>query len=377
MYSDSRIRRSWVEVDLNKLIQNYNIYKSHLPENCEIMAVVKADAYGHGDVPVCKALHEHGVHNYAVSNIDEALALREIMQDANILILGYTPVECARTLYENNIMQALLSEEYAEALSAAGYRLKCQFAIDTGMNRIGLLSDDPVYCEDVIRKYANIFDLCGIFTHLCVADSSNPDDHSYTLRQIDHFRSVYEKIADLDLPFVHCLNTAGGMFYYDDCPTELSKIVRLGISMYGLSPAAEITLPEGITPALTWKTSISMIKNVEKDCFIGYGRTYKTERAIKVATVPTGYADGYSRQLSNRGYVLINGRRAPIVGKVCMDQMMIDVTGIPDISRGDEVILIGSSGNETLTADHLASIAGTIGYEIICGISKRVPRLYI
>lgn len=377
MYSDSRIRRSWVEVDLNKLIQNYNIYKSRLPADCEIMAVVKADAYGHGDVPVCRALHEHGVRNYAVSNIDEALALREIMPDANILILGYTPVECARVLYDNNIMQALLSEEYAEALSQSGCRLKCQFAIDTGMNRIGLSSDDPEYCEAVIRRYTDAFEMCGIFTHLCVADSDTPDDHAYTLRQIDHFRAVYNRIADLRLPFVHCLNTAGGMFYYDACPPELSRIVRLGISMYGLSPADSITLPEGITPALTWKTSVSMIKDVAPDSFIGYGRSYKTDRTIKVATVPTGYADGYSRQLSNRGYVLINGRRAQIVGKVCMDQMMIDVTDIPGISRGDEVILIGSSGSETLTADHLASIVGTIGYEIICGISKRVPRLYI
>jgi alanine racemase len=273
-----------------------------------------------------------------------------------------------------DVTQAIVSEEYAEALAATGYRNKCQFAIDTGMNRIGLDGDKPSECERIIRKFANVLDINGIFTHLCVADSSNESDKEFTKNQIDKFDTVAELLKDMELPYIHCCNSAGGIKYLDQCKSN--SIVRLGIVMYGLKPDVANKLPEGIKSPLSWKSVVSVVKEVRAGEFLGYGRSFKVDKPMMIATVTTGYADGFNRHLSNKGFVLIHGQKAPIVGRICMDQTLVDVTNIPDVKMGDRVTLLGIDGVVEYNADDMAQDLGTIGYEIVCNISKRVQRFY-
>ena len=365
------VKRSWIEIHLGLIFHNYNIIRSFLPEEKQLMAVVKADAYGHGDRVVAKYLSENGIRHFAVSNIDEAIHIRDAGAEGQILILGYTPVERAEELVRYDITQALVSENYAERLSRQGLQVKCQFAIDTGMRRIGLNADDPDYCERIVRSYAEKLNINGLFTHLCVADT--PEQNEFTERQIKQFEEVASRVSDLKFPYCHCMNSAGGLWHY----SNVSCFVRLGIILYGLKPDYMNKLPVGIEPALSWKSVVSMVKEVKTGDTIGYGRSFTVEHPMRIATIPTGYADGYPRLLSNKGWVLINGKRAPIVGRVCMDQMMVDVTNIPDAEYESEVVLIGKSGDDVITADDLAHLIGTIGYEIVCGISKRVERVYL
>lgn len=366
------LKRSWCEINLEALKNNYQCYKEKIQPNTQIMAVVKADAYGHGAVPVAETLNKISVHDFAVSNILEAIELRKAGIEGQILILGYTPIEWGEYLVQYDITQALLSEKYAEELITTGLKIKCQFAIDTGMNRIGLDAKNPFSCEKTVRMaFASSLNLNGLFTHLCVADT--PSEQNFTRQQVKKFDDVVARVRDLKLPFIHCLNSAGGLWVQG----SNSCYARLGIILYGLKPSYLNVLPIEIKPVLEWKSVISMIKTVHPGETIGYGRTYKVKENMKIATISTGYADGYNRLLSNKGYVLLYGKKAPIVGRICMDQFMIDVTNIPEAKLYDEVILIGKSGNEILTADDMAEMLETIGYEVVCDISKRVPRLYI
>ena len=379
VYVNQIEKRSWVEVHLDQICKNYISYKKSLKHDAEIMAVIKADAYSHGDVQVAKLLSENGVKLFAVSNIDEAVGLREAGIQGEILILGYTAVSYAKTLYDYDLTQAIVSEVYAESLAATGYKIKCQFAIDTGMNRIGLDADELEQCETIIRKYAEsplVID--GIFTHLCVADSDSDECRNFTNEQLDKFDVLAIKIADMNLPHIHCLNSAGGLNFLEssDRYNRIGRIVRLGIVLYGLKPDYSNELPEGIEPAMEWKSQISMVKDVNPGETIGYGRTYKADSIRRIATVTTGYADGFNRLLSNRGFVMINGCKAPIVGRVCMDQTLVDVTGIPNVEMGTRATLLGKNGDLVYTADDMANDLGTIGYEVICNISKRVQRFY-
>lgn len=366
------IRRSWAEIDIRQLQKNYEIYKLQLPKSKRIMAVVKADAYGHGDYQIAKALYEIGVRDFAVSNIQEAYALRKKGLSGEIMILGYTPPEYARELYEMNIIQAVLSEEYAEALMKERFNVRCNIALDTGMNRIGLSTKNIEKCSGIIRKYCSILNVNGLFTHLCVADTDNYESQNFTKKQIGVYESVLESISDLGLNYNHCLNSAGGLWH----ESKYTSIVRLGIIMYGLRPDYSNVLPVGIKPILQWKSVVSMVKWVEEGDTIGYGRGFMAHKRMKIATVSTGYADGYMRLMSNVGYTLINGKKAKIVGKICMDQFMVDVTEIQDVALGTEVVLLGKSEKETYYADDMAKNIGTIGYEVVCNIGKRVPRLY-
>ena len=364
--------RSWVEINLQSVRDNLTIYSSRLESHLGIMAVVKADAYGHGDRVVSKCLADIGISHFAVSNIDEAIHIRESGVEGNILILGYTPIERAKELIDYDITQALLSTDYVARFNTTNLPIKCQFALDTGMRRIGLNADNPDECERIIRKtYSTNLRLEGLFTHLCVADT--PDQNVFTEQQIMLFEDVCNRVADLNLPYCHCMNSAGGLWHHSD----FSCFARLGIILYGLKPDYMNTLPDGIEPVLSWKSVVSMVKEVKPGDTIGYGRSFTVDHDMRIATIPTGYADGYPRLLSNKGWVLINGHKAPIVGRVCMDQMMVDVTDIPDVEYESEVILIGKSGDEVITADDLANLIGTIGYEIVCGISKRVDRFYV
>lgn len=372
-------KRSWIEVNINQIVQNLEVYKNNLKKDVQIMAVIKADAYGHGDAMVARALSAKGVSLFAVSNIDEAVGLRNAGITGEILILGYSSPIYANTLHYLNLTQAIVSAEYAEALARTGYELKCQFAIDTGMNRIGIPSYDAKKTASIVRGFRRNLCVNGIFTHLCVADSNVSEDIAYTKRQLSLFKGVADELNDLNLPYVHCYNSAGGLYHLknDDFNKNIGDIVRLGIILYGLKPDVSDSLPEGIKPAMTWKSVISLVKVLEKGESISYGRTFTTSRRSIIATVTTGYADGYNRLLSNRGFVMIKGHKAPIVGRICMDQTLVDVTDIPDVKMGDVVILMGEDGVLSYNADDMAKDLNTIGYEIVCNISKRVQRFYV
>ncbi len=364
------LRRCWAEIDLNAIVDNCRACH----RAAETMAVVKADAYGHGDVQVAQALQSRlNIRNFAVSNLEEAIHLRTHGIQGQILILGYTPVENFPELLEYDVTQAILDEDYAKRAAATGLRVKAHFALDTGMNRIGLDADSPEVCAACIRSHLADFQITGFFTHLCVADSpQSAEANHFTEGQIAKFRKVCRLLEDLHLPFPHCLNSAATLWH--PCPE--SKLERLGIVLYGLKPDYANTLPDGVSPALQWKTVISQIKEIRPDETVGYGRSYTATSPRRIATLPVGYADGYHRLLSNRGKVLLHGKEAPIVGRVCMDQMMVDVTEIPQAAPEDEVVLLGNSGTLQYTADDMAQTIGTIGYEIVCDISKRVPRIY-
>lgn len=380
------MRRCWTEINLDQIEKNYKIFENNIPKTKKLMAVIKADAYGHGDELIAERLYNAGCRNFAVSNVTEAIKVRNACtrafvdsglpaaahNRAQVMILGYTPLTEIEKLVAHDITQAIVDEDYGKRLEALGLTVKVQIALDTGMNRIGLDADDPEKCAKIIRKFAKgCLKVTGVFTHLCVADT--PSQKEFTRTQIKKYENVCRLIEDLELPYCHCLNTAGGMWYQK----SKSKLVRLGISLYGLKPDYENKLHDGIKPALEWKSVIAMVKTVNKGETIGYGRTFEVTGKRRIATIPVGYADGYSRALSNKGCVLVRGKKAPIVGRICMDQLMIDVTDIPDAAPEDEVVLLGRSGRLTYTADDMAHDAGTIGYEIVCNISKRVERNYI
>ncbi len=377
------LKRAWAEVHLDRLADNLSAVRSLVDETkTQIVCVVKANAYGHDDENTVPFLESLGVSFFAVSNVKEAEKLRKYGVKGEILILGHTPGEYARELAENNIIQAAVSEEYAKELSEyalqAGVKVKIHLAADTGMGRIGICAYDENSCEEAAAaaKRISVLEgviLDGMFTHYASADSFGEEDVEYTRKQTDLFFAVCDKVKAMGvtLRHTHCLNSAGGAFHYD----PRSTLVRFGIMLYGLKPDRNLEMPCALRPVMDLKAAVSYVKTLKAGSFVSYGRTYRADRDITVATVPIGYADGYARSLSGKAYVLINGRKAPIIGRICMDQLMVDATGIPDVRQGTEVTLIGRDGDEAVTADSLAQMYDTIGYEIICGISKRIPRV--
>lgn len=372
------LRRTWAEIRLERLEENLTQLK-RLAGDTQICCVVKANAYGHDDGSIAYFLSQRGISFFAVSNVEEAITLRMSNVLGEILILGHTPYEYAADLAKLDIIQTAVSEEYAEKLSQRavkeGVKVKVHMAVDTGMGRIGVNAADVDAAVCSVCRCASLegIELDGIFTHFAVADSTAPDDIAYTEHQKELFFAVAQKVRDrgVSLRHCHCLNSAGGTFAYD----KRSTLVRFGIMLYGLTPDRGLTLPCTLSPVMDLKAAVSYVKPVRKGTSISYGRTFTADNDMVVATVPIGYADGYPRSLSNKAHVLINGMKAPIVGRVCMDQLMVDVTHIPDVKEGSTVTLIGRDGDECITADDLAKIADTIGYEIVCGISKRVPRV--
>lgn len=370
------LHRAWAEINLDALAHNVRSVQNVLPENTEFMAVVKANAYGHDDEAVCSKLRELGIKWFAVSNLEEALSVRRICPDAEIFILGYTPPECAPDIAGNNIIQGIVSLEYAEQLcSYADAPVRCHIKLDTGMGRIGFRSKDALKCTEEILPLFSMEKLCieGMYTHFAAADSPEEEDVLYTRQQEERLFEVYDRLADMGhrLPHVHCMNSAASVYK----PNERCTLARVGIIMYGLCPNYPVPVPVDIKPVMTFKSVISQVKTVFSGDSISYGRTYTANEERRIATVTVGYADGYARLLSGKGKALVHGVECAIVGRVCMDQMMLDVTDVPDdVVSGDEVTLFGDCG---ITADWLASLYGTIGYEIVCGISKRVPRISV
>ncbi len=371
------LHRTWAEIDTKALVHNLKIFKEKLG-NKKIMAVVKADAYGHSAKDLCPILDQNGADWFAVSNINEAITLREIGIKKPILILGYTPVEMVRELNEHNLSQCVYSIEYAQKLSALavfyGIKVKAHIKLDTGMSRLGFNCKNDDLCElnDAIKSASLPNIICeGVFTHFAVSDRTESEEDGFTDKQYSLFIKACDqfKAEGFSDALFHCCNSAGTLLDND----KYLDMVRVGISLYGLSPSSSLILNDNLTPVMDVKSVVSLVKEIGIGDTVSYGRTFKCEKPMKIATITAGYADGYPRLLSNQGYVYINGHRADIIGRVCMDQMCVDVTDIPNVKMGDEVLLFGKA----LKVDALADLCNTINYEIICGISPRVPRVIL
>ena len=373
-----QLKRTWVEIDLDALQHNFNAVRAAVGSGCDIMSVVKADAYGHGSRQAAFALQQAGTDWFAVSNINEAKALRLAGITKPILILGYTPAECVRELFELDITQTVFGLEYGDHLARAAERegllINVHIKVDTGMSRLGFSSRDPrLAAEDIAAVCANAsLRATGIFTHFAVADENSKQSDAFTRSQYRAFCEVLGELEERGLTFFHrhCCNSAATLTH----PEYHMDLVRPGVILYGLSPSGEPIPGADLRPVMTLKSVVSMVKDVQVGEPISYGCTYTADRPMQVATLPIGYADGFPRCLSNKGMGYVRGHVAPIVGRICMDQLMLDVTGI-DVQEGDVVTLFGSGC--PISLDNVAVLAGTINYELMCGISRRVQRIYI
>jgi alanine racemase len=375
------LKRTWAEVDADCLAHNYHAIRNYIHKDCKLMAIVKADAYGHGAPFVAGEFEALGADYFGVSNMEEALQLRGSGIKKPILILGYTPAEYAGEMIAKGITQTVLSLQYAKELSkaaqSAGGTLKVHIKIDTGMSRIGFLYHDPVKNAgsiDEIMEVSNLpaLDLEGIFTHFAVSDEPEKD---FTKIQFERFTDIIQKLGDRGLKFRlrHCCNSAGLLNF----PQMQLDMVRPGIILYGMTPAEGMPLPIELKPVMSLKTIVSQVKTLESGTAVSYGMKYVTDGKKRVATLPVGYADGFARSLSNKADVLIAGKRARIIGRVCMDQCMADVTDIPEAAENKIVTVIGRDGDNCVTMEELADFMGTINYETACLIGKRVPRVFL
>lgn len=370
-----QLRPTWVEIDLDAIAHNLRQLQ-HMAAPAQVMAVVKADGYGHGAVLVARTALAHGARRLAVAMVEEGLHLRQSAIACPILVLGWTPPEQYGPALRYDLELTVSSEAEARALSEAarreGRRAKIHLKIDTGMTRLGLPATDPRLGE-IAARIASLghLEIAGVYTHLATADDPEAE---LTARQLAAFDEALQVLARYGVrPLLrHAANSAALL----RLPAAHYDLVRPGIALYGLEAFAGSVDRFGLRPALTWKTRVALVKEVPAGTPISYGATYVTPRSARIATLPVGYADGLRRALSNRGHVLVNGRRVPIVGRVCMDQVMVDVSGAGDVSVGDEVVLIGVQGGERITADEMAGWMDTIGYEVVTGIGRRVPRIY-
>lgn len=367
-------RDTRAEVSLDAIVYNTRLFKANLGKGVRLMAVVKADAYGHGAEAAARAAIQAGADRLGVAFADEAIALREAGIETPILILGHSTPLAIEAAVLHRVAIALCSGEMWDDVVSVAARLGKQavvhLKVDTGMARLGFQPDEVLpFCMEHAHPLVTIE---GIFTHF--SDADNPDP-SLTKVQFKRFVSLTDQLADrgIHIPLKHCCNSAAAMRY----PEMHMDMARIGIAMYGLSPLAGAPLPSfPLQEAMQLKTSISYIKPVKENRPVGYGLSYTTQRESLIATLPVGYADGLSRQLSNNGFALVRGAHVPIVGRVCMDQTMIDVTSQPDVKAGDEVVLFGASGDERISIGEVAACMNTIPYETVCLIGKRVPRIY-
>lgn len=363
------------EIDLDAVRENITNLKALTKAGTKMMAVVKADGYGHGAIAVAKALRNL-VDGYAVATVEEGVALREASVDKMVLILGITFPEYAGKVVSYGLSQVVSSLEEAEALSAAAVkrntRAKVHIGLDTGMGRIGFPDKDESI--DTIKKISELpgITIEGIFTHYARCDEADKTSVKDQLKRYSDFVDKVEA-AGIHIPIHHASNSAGII----ELPESNFDMVRSGITTYGLYPSNEVSKDKAVLkPAMRLVSHVTFVKTVPAGTGISYGSTFVTAHETKVATIPVGYADGYPRQLSNKGSVLIGGNRVPILGRVCMDQMMVDVTEISDVKPGDEVVLVGSQGNESISAEELGDLSGRFNYELVCDITARVPRVY-
>ncbi len=375
--------RTWVEINLDNISHNVKQIKSILNADTKLIGVVKADAYGHGAIEIAETILKNGVDFLAVAFIDEAMELRNNGINAPILLLGNTLDPDIDVLLKNNITPTVFTFDLAQKISKRASELnipaKIHIKVDTGMHRIGFLYSDSIddkknTTEKIleISKLPNI-QIEGMFTHLATSDE---EDTSYTYLQLKRFTELKSALLGegLDIPICHTSNSAAIVRF----PEFSLNAVRAGIILYGMYPSKEVSLKGlDLKPAMSFKSRIINIKDLPEGCDISYGRSFRTSAPSKIATVSAGYADGYSRLLSNKVSVLVSDHPVKQVGKICMDLCMIDVTNVNNINIGDEVTLFGSGGNTHLPIEDIAKIMGTINYEVACMISKRVPRIYI
>ena len=367
------ILRTWAEVDLTAIEHNFMAARNHLPKDMKLLVTIKANAYGHGAVTVAKLL-EGKTDYFALAAMDEAVQLRQAGIQTPLLILGpVMPSDYPRAA-KYGVALPVSSLKEAKAISdcgeAAGQKIAVHFALDTGMSRIGFACTEKAARE--ITEAASLPGITaeGILSHYALADSK---DKSYVNLQTDNFRRMLDMIG-VDFPIRHLYNSAAIVEQEPEF-----DMAREGIILYGLLPSDEVDLSRigGVKPAMALRSHVSFVKPLPAGTPISYGCTYRPEKDAVIATVMAGYADGVPRLLSGCGEVIIRGMKAPIVGRVCMDQFMVDVTHIPGVCAGDVVTIFGTDGTETVTADEVAEKAGTIGYELVCGISPRVPRVYM
>lgn len=368
--------RTYVEIDLEAIRHNILQEKENVGNSVKMMAVIKADAYGHGDIRVAEALNDI-VDAYGVAVVEEALRLRQNGVGKMILILGYTGDEWFEDVILHHISQTVYSYEMAEKLSDAAVRLgktaHIHIKVDTGMSRIGFLpTADSVDIVCDISKLPGIR-MEGIFTHFARADEETTDAARSPFEAFMSFVGELEG-RGVEIPLKHAANSAAILHF----PEAYLDMVRSGITTYGLYPSERVPRERvSLRPALQWKSIVSFIKTIEPGTSVGYGGTFTAARETTVATVPVGYADGVRRDLSGKGRILVHGRYAPIIGRICMDQFMVDVTDIPDVHVGDVVTLIGTDGTNTLSVEEVSALAHSFNYEYVCGISSRVPRKYV
>ena len=363
---------TYVEIDLDAISANFDAIRAKA--GVQVMAIVKADAYGHGAVQIARLL-DSKCSFFGVSSIAEALELRQAGLTKPILILGYTPVESFRLVIGQDIRPAIFRLDDGIALSKLaqkhGITLPFHFAVDTGMSRLGFQATEESadICAEIARLPGIVAE--GLFSHFATADSA---DLTKAQAQAQRFADFDRMLQDrgIKIPLRHLDNSAGLMNF-----SNHYEMVRSGIVTYGMYPSDEVD-PEllNLKPALQWRSRVTHIKMLPPGREISYGGTFVTTRKTRVATVPVGYADGYRRSLSGKFYVLIRGRRAPILGRVCMDQMMVDITDVPDVKIDDPVVLVGNDGNDVITVEEIAAAADSFNYEFVCGISRRVPRRY-
>lgn len=370
------MRPVWAEIDLDILANNMRNIKK-LAGNKDVMAVVKADAYGHGALDVAPCLLENGASRLAVAMLTEAIELRNNYITAPIMILGYTPLYLGEDLINYDIEQTIYDLDYAKELSSLAISLnkkaKVHIALDTGMGRIGFLPNNESFNSICEICALDGLDVVGIFTHFSSSDEKDKEYTQYQFNQIYDFINRLEN-ERINIPLKHACNSAAII----DMPNTYLDSVRAGIILYGYYPSNEVKKENlSIKPALTLKAKIAHVKELESGMYISYNRTFKTSRKSKIATIPIGYADGYIRTLKHDAKVIVNGQLAPIVGNICMDQFMIDVTDIDNVNTGDEVILLGESNDIKFNADDLAKCMNSINYEVLCLLKKRVPRAYI
>ena len=373
-------KHCWAEVDLDALVHNFTLLQQHAGK-AAVCSVVKAGAYGHGDELVCQTLQQAGANWFAVSCLSEALHLRASGITADILILGHTEPSCAAILAQHGLTQAVFSKEYAAELAQnarqSGCTVHCHLKVDTGMGRLGFCARTHADLAQCVASLSQCFqmdglEITGIFQHFAVADSHIPQDIAYTNQQHLLFETVVQQLEQQGhtLTTVHCCNSAALIEH----PEWGMDMVRPGIVLYGCDPSDEVHL-EGLRPVLTLKTVVSQVKHLDAGQALSYGLTFTASQPKRVAILCVGYADGYPRLLSNRGICSIHGKSAPVLGRVCMDQMMVDVTDIDGVAAGDEVVVFGGNGADSLNA--VAQKAETIPYEIMCGLALRVPRVYL
>ena len=365
---------TWAEIDVDAISNNVSAYRGHVGPRVEIIAVVKANAYGHGAAQVGRVALESGATRLAVHRLAEGIQLRQAGIKASILVMGYTPPGGARLILEWRLTSSITTWEFAQVLSdqavGLGMRAPVHVKVDTGMNRYGLLSSEAVGFISELHKLQGI-EIEGLFTHFATADWEEP---FYIHQQLAEFNGLLGSIRNegIDIPIIHAANSAAAMHY----PEAHYSAIRPGVALYGLEPSSEWHPPFEIYPALSLKSRISRLHTVKAGEGIGYGHTYVAQNSIVAALVPVGYGDGYHRVLSNKGCVLVRGQRAPIIGRVSMDQLVVDVSRIGGIQLNDEVVLIGMQGGERIRAEEVASLAGTINYEVTTSLLPRVLRVY-